>query len=61
MATPDKELLKKYKEKMYTAIQTSAEDPEKGHIDADKYLCDLLNGLGYEEITDLFDNVRRNY
>lgn len=34
---------------------------EDNHIEADQILCDLLNKLGFEKITELFDDIDKWY
>ena len=37
------------------------EDTEECHIKADELLCDLLDELGYSEITEIFNGLDKEY
>lgn len=37
------------------------EDTEAGHVRADSLLCELLDRLGFQEITKLFKECKRWY
>ena len=37
------------------------EDPESGHIMADEALCDLLTGLGFEDVVAKFQAISKWY
>ena len=52
------EILKKYKDKM---SETKDKDEESGHIEANGVLCDLLDELGYGEITEIFNDLDKWY
>lgn len=41
--------------------ECQGDDPETGHIEADKVLCDLLISLGYQEVVNEWENVRKWY
>lgn len=52
-------LVEKYKAKLN---KIKYEDEiESGHIKADGVLCDLLDELGYDEITEIFDDLDKWY
>lgn len=36
-------------------------DEEEDHSEADVILCDMLNALGYNDLTDAWDNVEKWY
>ena len=36
-------------------------DEEEDHAEADGILCDMLNALGYKDLTDLWDNIGKWY
>ena len=36
-------------------------DEEEHHSEADGILCDMLNALGYKDLTDAWDNVEKWY
>ena len=36
-------------------------DNEEDHVDADEILCDMLNALGYKDLTDAWDNIGKWY
>ena len=36
-------------------------DEEGDHAEADGILCDMLNALGYKDLTDLWDNIGKWY
>lgn len=36
-------------------------DTEKGHIEADHLMCDLLRELGYQEGADIFEEMGKWY
>ena len=36
-------------------------DEEEDHIEADGILCDMLNALGYKDLTDLWDKIGKWY
>lgn len=51
-------LLKKYSKKI-DDLKTG--DTEQDHIDADKLLCELLSKLGYNEVVEKFESLRKWY
>lgn len=53
--------IEKYKKAMEEALNTSVKDAEAGHAMADEVLCDLINDLGFQEITALFRRVFKWY
>lgn len=36
-------------------------DEEEDHVEADGILCDMLNALGYKDLTDLWDKIGKWY
>ena len=36
-------------------------DEEEDHIEADMILCDMLNALGYKDLTDAWDDIKKWY
>lgn len=36
-------------------------DEEEDHIEADMILCDMLNALGYKDLTDAWDKIGKWY
>jgi len=36
-------------------------DPEAGHSNADKLMCEVLSELGYKEGVDIFNNMLKWY
>ena len=36
-------------------------DTEVAHLDADNILCDVLTQLGYKELVDLYEKVKKWY
>lgn len=36
-------------------------DTEVAHLDADAVLCDVLTQLGYKELVDLYEKVKKWY
>lgn len=53
------ELIEKYLLKMKIEVET--EDAEIAHGNADDILCELLDELGFEEITIAFSHVKKWY
>ena len=52
-------LLERYKEKMAECV--ADHDAEEAHKKADDLLVELLNELGFKEVTRLFDEVKKFY
>lgn len=36
-------------------------DEEEDHSEADMILCDMLNALGYKDLTDAWDDIKKWY
>lgn len=53
------ELVEKVKTKLIDI--TGHYDTEMVHIVADEALCELLRGLGYNEIVDIFEKIDKWY
>ncbi len=53
--------IEKYKKAMEEALNTSVKDQETGHFMADEVLCDLIDDLGFQEITALYQRVFKYY
>lgn len=51
----------RYLEEMKRAVEISNNDEEQGHGLADTILCDFLKHLGYTEIVDEFEKVKKWY
>lgn len=51
----------RYLEEMKRAVEISKNDEEQGHGLADTILCDFLKHLGYTEIVDEFEKVKKWY
>lgn len=43
------------------AAQENFRDVESAHVDADQVLCDLLEALGYKQIVEEYDKVKKWY
>jgi hypothetical protein len=54
----DKKTLIKY---YLNELETCEKDEEEGHGRADFLLCELLKKLGYEEIVEKFDSLKKWY
>jgi len=54
----DEELLKEYVEKVKSCEN---EDTETCHIDANNYLCGLLTKLGYGQVVEEFEQLKKWY
>ena len=52
-------IIKKTKEKMKECVNNG--DTEVAHINADAVLCDVLTQLGYKELVDLYEKVKKWY
>ena len=50
-----------YLKEMRKLVKMSQSDPEEAHYLADEILCEILYELGYDEIVDIFDNIRKWY
>ena len=56
----EKELIiKEAIEKMKECVNNG--DTEVAHINADAVLCDVLTQLGYKELVDLYEKVKKWY
>lgn len=51
----------RYLKEMKYAVEISENDEEQGHGLADTILCDFLKHLGYTEIVDEFEKVKKWY
>ena len=60
-----KRITKKQREKwlkrMQQVVDDSDRDPEKSHGDGDALLCEVLDELGYKDLTELFWKSSRWY
>lgn len=36
-------------------------DTESAHYRADEILCELLNSLGYQDVTEVYNNIHKWY
>ena len=54
------ELIKEYVKKMQECVAKNY-DPEVSHINADNTLVELLDILGYGEVTFEYNNVKKCY
>lgn len=52
-------IIKEAIEKMKKCVNNG--DTECGHIEADYILCDVLTQLGYKELVDLYEKVKKWY
>lgn len=52
-------IIKEAIEKMKKCVNN--DDTECGHIEADAVLCDVLTQLGYKELVDLYEKVKKWY
>ena len=52
-------IIKKKKKKMKECVNNG--DTEVAHINADAVLCDVLTQLGYKELVDLYEKVKKWY
>lgn len=59
MTKKQKELIEKVKADLFRAVDDT--DVESAHEDADNSLCDLLNGLGFREIVEIYSQVDKWY
>lgn len=53
------DIIKEAVEKMKECVNNG--DTEVAHLDADNILCDVLTQLGYKELVDLYDKVKKWY
>lgn len=53
------DIIKEAVEKMKECVNNG--DTEVAHIDADDILCDVLTQLGYKELVDLYEKVKKWY
>ena len=47
--------------KLMKGIKDDNSDEESNHIAADNLLCTLLEKLGYKEIVEVFESIRKWY
>jgi len=59
MTNKQKELIAKVKADLFKAVDN--QDIENAHTDADDSLCELLNGFGFGEIVEIYNNVDKWY
>ena len=59
MTKKQKELVEKVKLQLLAEVDNS--DLECAHSNADDALCELLKGLGFTEIVDIYDKVGKWY
>lgn len=52
-------IIKEAVEKMKECVNNG--DTEVAHLDADAVLCDVLTQLGYKELVDLYEKVKKWY
>lgn len=52
-------IIKEAIEKMKECVNNG--DTEVAHLDADDILCDVLTQLGYKELVDLYEKVKKWY
>lgn len=57
--TKKEKLIAEYKAKMLE--QVNNDDTEQAHSNADSLLVELLELLGYKEVTDVYDEVGKWY
>ena len=53
------DIIKEAIEKMKKCVNSG--DTEVAHLDADNILCDVLTQLGYKELVDLYEKVKKWY
>ena len=53
------DIIKEAVEKMKECVNNG--DTEVAHLDADNILCDVLTQLGYKELVDLYEKVKKWY
>lgn len=53
------DIIKEAVEKMKECVNSG--DTEVAHLDADAILCDVLTQLGYKELVDLYEKVKKWY
>lgn len=53
------DIIKEAVEKMKECVNSG--DTEVAHLDADAVLCDVLTQLGYKELVDLYEKVKKWY
>jgi len=53
------DIIKESVEKMKECVNNN--DIELAHVEADDILCDVLTKLGYEELVDVYKNVKKWY
>jgi len=42
-------------------LQTNGEEPEDNHLEADGILCELLETLGFKEVTSEYEEIYKRY
>ena len=53
------DIIKEAVEKMKECVNNG--DTEVAHLDADDILCDVLTQLGYKELVDIYEKVKKWY
>lgn len=53
------DIIKEAIEQMKECVNSG--DTEVAHLDADNILCDVLTQLGYKELVDLYEKVKKWY
>ena len=53
------DIIKEAVEKMKECVNNG--DTEVAHLDADNIICDVLTQLGYKELVDLYEKVKKWY
>ena len=59
MRKKKEDIIKEAIEKMKECVNNG--DTEVAHLDADSVLCDVLTQLGYKELVDLYEKVKKWY
>lgn len=59
MEAMDEKIRKLYLKRLKTIAEET--DIEDGHIEADQILVDILDMLGYRDITDAYNNIKKWY
>lgn len=59
MRKKKEDIIKEAIEKMKECVNNG--DTEVAHLDADAVLCDVLTQLGYKELVDLYEKVKKWY
>lgn len=54
-------LYKKSLSRLKELVNKEHPDEEEDHSEADVILCDMLNALGYKDLTDAWDDIKKWY